>query len=271
MKFTVHPLAEKFPDLPADEFGSLIESIRTIGLLEPIVVNSSSQILDGRHRYKACQELRIAPHTVLWTTMARNSGITEAQFIFAANFHRRHLTDDQRVMIVAAFLPLIKEETSAAKTAGRSAGGKRRSLNLNSGSSCRDPKKMHADSAAGKLAERADVSRYKAEQVIAVEESAPDLADKVRAGKVSLKEAVKAVKEKATGNQPRIALGPGIILIRFDRFLRKFHEGDQTDVKRVIFNYLVLENWQKKLNASEKPMIKPTRLPLSGDLQKLLG
>ena len=208
-ELTVHPLAEKFPDLSPKEFEELKKSITEIGQLEPIYINNENQILDGKHRYKACLGLKRKPWTQFWKSSCgkhTRSGITEAEFIFASNFNRRNLTDDQRVMIAAEFLPLIQEATARAKAESLEkarAALTREPVNQNSGSQSRDTKTMHANSAPGKLAAKAKSTRHKAEQAIAVK-SDPELADKVRKGEMKLKDAAKKVKVgKARGKTLR--------------------------------------------------------------------
>ena len=60
MKLTVNPEYEKLvPALSNTEYASLKESIKDNGLWLPIITNSDGVILDGHHRFKACQELDI--------------------------------------------------------------------------------------------------------------------------------------------------------------------------------------------------------------------
>jgi ParB-like chromosome segregation protein Spo0J len=51
--------ARLVPKLSKEEYESLKESIKQNGLWVPIIVNSQGVILDGHHRYKACQELEL--------------------------------------------------------------------------------------------------------------------------------------------------------------------------------------------------------------------
>ena len=37
----------------------LMESIKTYGLINPIVVNQKKEIIDGQHRYQSCRNLSI--------------------------------------------------------------------------------------------------------------------------------------------------------------------------------------------------------------------
>ncbi len=97
------------------------------GLFEPIIVNEKNQILDGRHRYRALIGLGKSPYSQVasFEEAIRNTKeLTEEQFIYDSNIHRRHLTDDQRVMLAAEFLPYIRVETAAAKSAARIPKGK---------------------------------------------------------------------------------------------------------------------------------------------------
>ena len=55
-----HPLAEILPGMSPPEFESLVESISTVGLREPIITYQG-HIIDGRHRYLACRQLGITP------------------------------------------------------------------------------------------------------------------------------------------------------------------------------------------------------------------
>jgi hypothetical protein len=214
---TIHPLAEKFPAMPEKDFAELKESIRKYGVFEPFVINDKGQILDGRHRYRAIIELGRSPICQMVLFKSRYpKGVTEEQFIYDSNIHRRHLTDDQRVMLASVFLPYIKAETAAAKAEsqleGRTSDGKPK---LKDGSVSQDtdsPKNKHdtnAGKASTKLAAKAGVSRHKAEQAITVAENAPKLVSAVAAGEMTLKEAAKQAKP-GRAPYPRVKYGMSV-------------------------------------------------------------
>jgi ParB-like chromosome segregation protein Spo0J len=54
-----HPLAELFPLLEGEAFADLVEDIRANGLLPTVLYED--KILDGRNRYRACQQAGVAP------------------------------------------------------------------------------------------------------------------------------------------------------------------------------------------------------------------
>ena len=50
----VHPVAQLFPLLAADEFAEFLESVKRDGLLTPVTIDPKGVLLDGRDRLKAC-------------------------------------------------------------------------------------------------------------------------------------------------------------------------------------------------------------------------
>jgi hypothetical protein len=94
----VHPYAENFPLLPDSELDELAESIRTIGLLHPIVITQDGLIIDGRNRLEACNRARVQATTEIY------EGEDIAEYVIAANVARRNMTTGQRAMVTAVVL-----------------------------------------------------------------------------------------------------------------------------------------------------------------------
>jgi ParB-like chromosome segregation protein Spo0J len=90
-----HKAAEIFPLMSAVEFDGLVMDILENGQREPIIVHNG-EILDGRNRFRACQDLGVEPLTVEWD----GKGTAEA-FVVSMNLHRRHLNESQRALIAA--------------------------------------------------------------------------------------------------------------------------------------------------------------------------
>ena len=93
MKF--HPVCELFPAMQEKEFEALVSDIAQNGLREPIHVLGQS-IIDGRHRYRACQATGVEPRFVEVADNADLYGL-----VISLNLHRRHLSESQRAMIAA--------------------------------------------------------------------------------------------------------------------------------------------------------------------------
>jgi hypothetical protein len=183
--------------MPPKDFEELKESIRKFGLLERIIVNDSGQILDGRHRYRAICELDLhypTPEIIRGFQDVKDINadfeLTEEQYIYESNIHRRHLTVDQRVMLAAEFAPFFRKEGEEKKAEGVVQGGKVHCLDTNSSPSKRDIESKHANSTVGKVATKAGVSEYKAAQAIKVAQD-PELSKQVANGEITLKDAAK--------------------------------------------------------------------------------
>ena len=84
-----HALSSIFPALPDDELQSLAADIKAHGLHSTIVLYKGD-VLDGWHRYQACEIAKVNPRTIDY------KGSDPAAFVRSANWHRRHLSASQR-------------------------------------------------------------------------------------------------------------------------------------------------------------------------------
>lgn len=121
-KLEAHSLSLLFPQMTKEEFASLKASIKEQGLLEPLML-FEGKILDGRHRYKACQQLGIP----LEHSEFSGSEEEALAFALAKNATKRHLSTSQKALIAArlvqprgrpkkeANLPLFSLEESSLK------------------------------------------------------------------------------------------------------------------------------------------------------------
>ena len=87
------------PGMLTTEDNSLVADIEANGLRQPITL-FQGLILDGRHRYAACQKLGLTPTTEVFTGSEEDARL----FVLSANLHRRHLTLEQKKAIVEAEL-----------------------------------------------------------------------------------------------------------------------------------------------------------------------
>ena len=94
-EFPVGEYAMLFPDMDPGGYERLVSSIRDHGLLESIAV-WRGEVVDGRHRLRACLEAVVEPRFV-----HLDDAIDPVQYVLAMNVARRHLDDSLRA--VAAY------------------------------------------------------------------------------------------------------------------------------------------------------------------------
>jgi ParB-like chromosome segregation protein Spo0J len=107
-----HPAALVLPEMTEQEYRELVDDIREHGQREPISEDEDGRILDGGHRWRACQELGIEPNIVRHAPPFDGPELEawKIQFVISRNIHRRHLTTTQRAAI-AAELATMKRGT----------------------------------------------------------------------------------------------------------------------------------------------------------------
>jgi 16S rRNA G966 N2-methylase RsmD len=72
------------------------------------LIDGNGRILDGRHRYQACERLAVECPATTW-----NGTGSALEAVVSANLHRRHLTKSQRAALAVELLPLYAEEARA--------------------------------------------------------------------------------------------------------------------------------------------------------------
>jgi ParB-like nuclease domain len=95
----VHPIAALFPMMSEQEIDLLAKNIKTVGLLNPIVLDDDGMLIDGRNREEACKRAKVPPKYV------DLNGQDPLSFIFGNNASRRHMTKGQLALLAwKAFL-----------------------------------------------------------------------------------------------------------------------------------------------------------------------
>ncbi len=93
---TLHPATDLFPEMDEAAFEALVADIAHNGQQEPIVIQAG-QVIDGRHRLRACERLGVEPRT---REVQPDEGEPTA-LVISLNLHRRHLSEGQRAMVAA--------------------------------------------------------------------------------------------------------------------------------------------------------------------------
>jgi soluble cytochrome b562 len=183
-QYKVHPAATLFPMVTDEEYQGLKNDIDENGQREDIVV-WKNQIIDGRNRLRACEELQ------------RNPSIAELdeehdpwKYVISHNLHRRHLTTSQRAMV-------------ASKLATLKHGGDRKSEEIK-GQICT----LIIDDAAKQL----NVSPKSVKNAKKVaDKGTPELAEMVSSGKVSVDAASKVATKPKAEQEAIVAQGPAAV------------------------------------------------------------
>ena len=107
--YATHRYADYVPVADDKDQYALRQSVAEIGLLEPIVLFQGA-ILDGRHRYKACQVMGVEPRFIEFEGDEEQA----LQFVLAKNVARRQLTTIQKLNLREKLVPEIARLKEAA-------------------------------------------------------------------------------------------------------------------------------------------------------------
>ena len=94
-----HEIANIFPLMEGTELTELSADIKKNGLIDPIWLYEN-KILDGRNRYRACQEVGVEPRFQSYP------GNDPLQQVISLNLHRRHLNESQRAIVASRLATL---------------------------------------------------------------------------------------------------------------------------------------------------------------------
>lgn len=180
----VHPAARLFPLLDGVELEELAKDIAHGGLIEPLWLMSDGTLLDGRNRLAACELASVEPR---WRVYG---GDDPVGFVVSQNVHRRHMSQGQLAMVAVELEPLFAEQAKKRQRAsgggeGRR-GGDRRSVVTDASQPIQpaDGRKARAQAA-----QAVGVGGSTVGQAKKVAADAPELANKVRKGEISLNHA----------------------------------------------------------------------------------
>ena len=90
-----HAIAEMFPLMEGREFDNLVADVKANGVREPVWIYEG-QILDGRNRWRACEEAGVP---LADRPRRPYIGDDPLRFVVSLNLHRRHLAESQRALV----------------------------------------------------------------------------------------------------------------------------------------------------------------------------
>lgn len=112
-----HPLANGWPMMAGDQYAAFRDDIKANGLRLPVWL-FEGKVLDGRNRLRVCREVGITPQFVEFVGTQGEA----AAFVLSVNYHRRHLTAEDRRALVEAWRAQGESIRTIARKIGASVG-----------------------------------------------------------------------------------------------------------------------------------------------------
>src|SRR5262245_51101757 len=193
-----HPVAALFPDLNPTDFAALKEDIRKHGVKVPILLHGG-QILDGRQRYKACQELGIRCRCVEW------NGHDPWLEVQSRNLVRRQLSKEQVYAIgklAAQEFPEIAVTFEAGRAQAREMRAQAKGRPRGEKAALIRSQDRHRESADA-IGAQIGVSGSTVKRVDRLARDAPQLLARVASGELSVKRALREIPMSDTGSADR--------------------------------------------------------------------
>src|SRR3990167_5782066 len=172
-----HELCDLFPKMQGEDYQALLLDIYKNGQIQPIVTYQE-KILDGYHRFRICQELKIVPK------FEKYLGTEPVSYVLSLNLRRRHLEKGQIASIVSS-----AQNWELAHPAHRPLN------NINE----LDKEARHRGGLISKIKDRAKIAgvsirtQERADQLF---HANPELSKKVIAGEIKLSQALKEIAPK---------------------------------------------------------------------------
>lgn len=202
--YPIHPAAELFPEMSSEELEALTDDIRAHGLRHPITLYQG-QILDGRHRYLACQQAGIDAR---YETLPDDRNPFE--YVWSENAERRHLDPGTKTMIRLRQLKASEAWQEGQDQRQAEANRKRSEAmegNQNASKTQTQNSPVSEDTTLFQppppqrerddIANSTGVSPATVARAMALDEKRPDLADHVQAGTMTLAAATQTMKRDA--------------------------------------------------------------------------
>jgi ParB-like chromosome segregation protein Spo0J len=199
-KLSPHAEAGRVPSMTPAHFADFLADVRERDVRVPLeVMPGTAVILDGRCRWLAAKEAGIVAVPVVDAPL---NGDDPVVYMIRAASKRRQLTDDQRAMLALAEMEWLAEKGKASrKEAAQSQGprgaeggrGRKKPLEDDAAPKGLTSLPSPAERARPRAAKSHNVSERKVKQARKVKNANPALAEKVKAGELSLSRAARDV------------------------------------------------------------------------------
>lgn len=189
MAYEYHEVANIFPMMSADEFSALVEDIRANGQRQPIYLHDG-KIIDGRNRYRACQQLGIEPDTRTW-----DGAGSLVSFVVSLNLQRRHLSSSQKAIVAMDVLPMLEAEAEERRVRlGREAALKQHGRVHQLIDEPIDEPREPVPQSLEQAAQMVGTNRQYVSDAKRLRDEAPELLERVRSGELTVPQAKTEMK-----------------------------------------------------------------------------
>ena len=178
---SIHPAADLFPLLGAEELGKLAADIEANGLRNPVILYSG-EVLDGRNRLAACELAGVEPRFTSY------EGADPVAFVISTNLHRRHLSAAQLVAVSLEALPMFEAEALERRKATEGRPNKLEQIIAQVNEGEREPQ------ARDKVADTFGVNRQYVSDGKRIKAEAPELIGLMKADAINVPQANELAK-----------------------------------------------------------------------------
>jgi DNA modification methylase/ParB-like chromosome segregation protein Spo0J len=265
------------PPLPDKDYQEIKESIKNDYQYFPIIVNEKGEIVDGHHRFKACQELNIEPKIEV---KRFNNLLDEKRFVIESNLKRRHLEIHERAALAIELqnvekeaakdrqkLTQFSETNQPVKRLGKNLPN-REEKEENKPISDKKDEKSYKQKEGNKSRERAAKQAKLSDETLrkyqyVLSKGKPDLVEKMTSGKIKIDKAYK-IQKRDESRQKLLETASTVIQPSIENKEKNYDlkQGDFRDVSKDIPNNSV------DLIFTDPPYSKEY-LPLYEELVKL--
>jgi len=184
-----HPIADVWPMMAEDKLHELADDIRKNGQLVPVWLYEG-KILDGRNRWAACKIAGIEPKTKEYT------GDEPTAFAVAMNDRRRHMNKGALAAVAAELEPFFAAD--AARRKKETEGRPKRDAVKPEEKVPQVSAVRRAPQAREEAAKSVGVNDRYVSDAKKVKQEAPEVFERLKAGKITLQDAKREVAKKPT-------------------------------------------------------------------------
>ncbi|AHV99003.1 ParB N-terminal domain-containing protein [Paenibacillus sabinae] len=190
-----HPEAWRIPEMSPEEWADFNESVRSRGAVtDPVFALPDGRVFDGRHRLRAAKENELPTLPVITWDITEDNALDRMR---QSATERRSLLTGQKVMINLEFGELLQRLREEA----RNRQGERTDLSavLRGSSGDSDERTSEVAEHIAQLSGTSARNVYKAQAVL---REAPDLAERIKSGEITINRAETELRKRKQSEQP---------------------------------------------------------------------